>query len=263
MKNILISTLKILSLSLIGIILYLYGYLYFKQDSLLFYNKNIPKKHSNILKYENVQEVYFTTKDGRNLNGILYKNGDNLPTAIYFGGNGEDALNFIEIAKEIEGYNFLVFNYRGYGLSEGEPSKEKILRDTKEIYDRFLDKKSVAIGRSLGSSVATYLASQKKIKKLIIITPFDSIQSMGEDIFKIPLSPILRHNFNTIEYIKNVSTPVFMLVASRDEIVSKKHSDSLKREIENLVIYREVMGTHNLIPFGKEVKFLRDALSEN
>jgi pimeloyl-ACP methyl ester carboxylesterase len=212
-----------------------------------------------MLRYKKSKEIFFITEDNTRLNGIFYKNGEGLPTAIYFGGNGEDSLNFIDIAKEIKEYNFLVFNYRGYGLSEGEPSRDSILNDAKEIYDKFLDKNSVAIGRSLGSSVATYLASQREIDRLLIITPFDSIKSMGEDIFKLPLSPILKHNFDTSKYIKDITTPTFMLVVLRDEIVPKKHSDNLKKSIKNLVIYREIEGTHNFISFSKEVDFIRES----
>ena len=257
MKNIIISTVRITAISLIGIIIYFYGYLYIKQDSLIFYNQNIPKKTSTMLKYKNTQEVSFTTKDGIKLNGIFYENDEKFPTGIYFGGNGEDALNFIDIAKEIKGYNFLVFNYRGYGLSEGEPSKNSILSDAKEIYEKFLDKDSVVIGRSLGSSVATYLASQKEVKKLILITPFDSIKSLGEDMLKIPLSPILKHNFDTAKYMTNVTIPTYMLVASNDKVVPRKYSDSLKKEIKNLITYRVIDGTHNYLTFSKELEFLR------
>ena len=88
-----------------------------------------------MLIHQNTIELFFTTKDNTKLNGLYLENDKNLPTAIYFGGNAEDSTNFIETAKEIKNYNFIIFNYRGYALSEGIPSKKTILNDTLEIYD--------------------------------------------------------------------------------------------------------------------------------
>ena len=260
MKKMIISVIKVISFSISGFVIYLYGYLYVKQENLIFYNRYIQKKSSSMLNYKNTIELFFTTKDGNRLNGVLLENDKNFPTAIYFGGNGEDATNFIEIAKEIKGYNFLIFNYRGYGLSEGNPSKDLILSDSTQIYDRYLNKNSAVIGRSLGSSVATYLSSQKEIKKLLLITPFDSIKSIANDMFKIPVSIILKHNFDTVEYIKNNKTSTFMLTASKDKTIPKKYSDNLKKEIKNLKLDREVDGNHNYISDKDMLKFLNDSL---
>ncbi len=251
-----ISIIKLIFISL-GIFLF---FLYFLQENLIFANTHIPKKKSFMLINQNTTELFFMTKDNTKLNGIYLENGKNLPTTIYFGGNAEDSTNFIEIATKIKNYNFLIFNYRGYALSEGISSKKTILNDALEIYDKYLDENSVAIGRSLGSSVATYLASKREIKKLLIITPFDSLKSIADDMFYIPISFLLKHNFDTVKYIKNLKTPTFMLVALEDKIVPKKYSDNLKKNIDNLVIYREIDATHNNLPYLLNLKFLNDSL---
>jgi pimeloyl-ACP methyl ester carboxylesterase len=69
----------------------------------------------------------------------------------------------------LRGVSFALFNYRGYGKSEGEPSESALFRDALEIYDLIaarsaVDKQRiVAMGRSLGSGVAAFLASQRPV----------------------------------------------------------------------------------------------------
>ncbi len=233
------------------------SFVYIQQENFIFFYDHIPKEKPKVLSYDCVSEKVFTTKDSTKLYGVYLESDKRLPLAIYFGGNAENAVNFIEIAKFIKGYNFLVFNYRGYGLSEGKPSKKALLSDALEIYDKFGDERSILVGRSLGSSVASYVASAKKVHRLFLITPFDSLASVASTHMKaIPVSMLLKHNFNTMEYVRELETPVYMLVAKNDLTVTKRHSDNLKKQIKNLKYYKEVDADHNSIDRNDLIDFI-------
>ena len=247
--------------TIIKIITISYGvflsFVYIKQERFIFFYDHIPKEEPQVLTYRNVTQKIITTKDSKKLYGVYLENDKKLPLAIYFGGNSENAVDFIETLKHIKKYNFLIFNYRGYGLSEGKPSKDALLSDALEIYDKFGDEKSVIIGRSLGSSVASYVASIKKVDKLFLITPFDSLEAVATIHMRaVPISLLLKHNFNTIEYVKELKTPTYMLVAKNDLTVPKKYSDNLKKHIKNLKFYKEVEAGHNSISKDDFIDFI-------
>ena len=85
---------------------------------------------------------------------------------IYFGGNAESmAQSSDEIARQFPAFTVYLMDYRGYGRSTGEPSEEGLYSDALKLYDTMKSKyESISIGgRSLGSGIAVYVASQRKV----------------------------------------------------------------------------------------------------
>jgi hypothetical protein len=78
-----------------------------------------------------------------------------------------------------------------------------LFSDALAIYDRIKKdhQQIIAIGRSLGTGVAVYLAAQREIEKLVLVTPFDSLRSVAQEIYPIyPISLILKESYRSIEY---------------------------------------------------------------
>lgn len=155
-------------------------------------------------------------------------------TLFYFGGNAEDVMhNFPDFSKLGVSKAFY-FSYRGYGASEGKPSQKAFYEDALALYDQITGREDIAkesvvvAGRSLGSSVATYLSSQRQVANVILITPFDSIKAVAQAIFPfLPVKWFLRHPFPSDQYAKLNSTNALMMVAEQDEIIGTKHSKAL------------------------------------
>lgn len=222
--------------------------MYLVQDRFIFHPDMIIKDaRSMLVKFDHPKHLTFTTKDGTKLEGVYQENGKKLPLLLYFAGNAENVLHTYEIAQKIKNYNFLAFNYRGYGLSQGEPSEKTLLEDALEIFDKYGDEKTLLVGRSLGTSVATYIASQRKADKLILFTPFDSILALSADVMPfLPHSLILKHTFRSDLFMDAVEEPVSILTASKDTLVTKKHTEALKTHISHLAYEETAEGTHNL-----------------
>ena len=84
------------------------------------------------------------------------------------------------------------------------------------------------IGRSLGSGVATYLASKRPVKKMALISPFDSITRVAQNNFMIfPMFLMLLDKYDSISRVKDIKAETFVLIAEHDEVIPRIHSQRL------------------------------------
>ena len=150
---------------------------------------------------------------------------------VYFGGNAEDiTLNFSQVAR-LGARKVYFFNYRGYGRSQGKPSQAALYADALRIHDFLVGEQGidperlVLLGRSLGAAVATYLAAHRPVSKVVLVTPFDSILALAQQLFPwLPVRWLLRHPFPSADYAPNIQTPVLMVVAAQDDVVPNANS---------------------------------------
>jgi hypothetical protein len=223
---------NVLLLTYIG----LCGYLYFTQESKIFKGDKAVKVE--LLPFiDNLEEVSFETEKGLTLYGKhkIALNSEK-PMILYFGGNSSDITSFFNYTTKLDEYEIISFNYRGYINSQGSPSEDKFFEDALKIYDNYgKNKEVIVVGKSLGTGVATFLASKREVKTLVLITPYDSIVSMAKKKYPIfPIDFLLKHKFESIKYIKEVKTPVVLFEVKGDEVIKKYHFDRLKDEVKNL-----------------------------
>jgi len=235
-------------------------YLYFTQDSKIFNFSIVKKQKPQVLTIcSDCQEVKLKS-DGALLDGV-YKENNSTKLIIYFGGNSDDATDFIKYCKDLKDFDILAFNYRGNALSSGKPTQNAIFKDALKIYDTFAkDREVYLVGRSLGSGVATYLASKRESKKLLLITPYDSIEAVAKEKYPyFPISLLIKYKFNSLHFIKDIKIPVTIFMVDKDATVSNKRTDNLISHIKNLsnvVIFKDT--THadilDTAQFSKELK---------
>lgn len=214
------------------------AYLYFFQSSIVFNASAIEPKEPFVL--EDVKKVTLKTDADVVLDGVYKKSKyEQAPLMIYFGGNADDATRFLLHVRNLEAYDIVSFNYRGYVNSTGKPSQEALFSDAKKIYDTYAKEKEViVIGRSLGTGVATYLATKREVKGVILITPYDSIASIAKKKYPIfPIDYLLKHKFESAKYIVNVKAPIGLIEVKDDSVVTKYHFDKLKENIQNLALH--------------------------
>jgi hypothetical protein len=236
-KTLLLSLLRIMIGILIGL-LALLALLYFLQDKLIFFPQKLPKEEAGrILKrYSHVENINLKTGNNISIKGWFVKNSTLLksPLIIYFGGNAEELSYMIYYADKVKGWSLALINYRGYGLSEGKPSEKDLYADAVSIYDYFSKRddidntRIVLIGRSLGTGVATYLAQMRPVKALILVSPYDSIISIGKHHYPLlPVNLLLRHRFDSLSRAPLISAPLLVITAADDTIIPLKHSKKL------------------------------------
>ena len=189
--------------------------------------------------------LQFTTADGTRLSGVrlppISIRADPGPLLLGFPGNAWNAEAMaLTLHQLLPEFDTVVFHYRGYHPSGGRASAEAILADSVAVFD-FLhqelgSRRVVAVGVSVGSPVAAYLANRRTLAGLILVTPFDSLAALARDqYFWAPVRLLLRHSMPTIDFVRGARTPTAMIVAGRDAIVPAHRSEPLRRAIANLV----------------------------
>jgi len=257
------SFLRIICGVIIGVTLVLYPLLYFLQEKLIFRTQSIEeKRYHHIKKNFPNSEVQILTPDGVKLHGWLVKSSQatNGRLLIYFGGNSEEVSWFLDNISYLKGWSLLLMNYRGYGLSEGSPSEKNLFQDALLIYDKFskreeVDKKRIVVmGRSLGTGVGVFLASRRPLQGIILVSPYDSLQSLAKNIYPyVPVSLLSKHPFDSISRVSNIKIPLVALFASNDRVVPPKHSKKLIEKWKGPKQFHEFKGYgHNSITLAKK-----------
>ena len=165
---------------ILGVAIGLWALLYLAQDQLIFFRQpaaDAPPRSVDLA----ISEVRIATPDGLSLRGWLAWPAaaaqERLPLAIYFGGNAEEVSYMAASAGRLPGWSLLAVNYRGYGGNAGNPSERALFADALALYDWAAGHpetdptRVAAIGRSLGSGVAVYLAAERPLARLVLVTP--------------------------------------------------------------------------------------------
>ena len=176
------------------------------------------------------EDIVFTTSDGVRLHGWFVPHRDAHSTLVWFHGNAGNISHRVENIKllhELVRVNVFIFDYRGYGRSEGRPSEEGTYLDGEAalalIGNKLGDekrKKIVLFGRSLGAAIATEMATRVDSQALILESPFVSIAEMARSMLPfLPIGPFLKTRYDVREKIKKTRLPLLVLHGDRDEIV--------------------------------------------
>lgn len=194
-------------------------YFFFPQRELL----STPAEYG--MEYE---EVRFPATDGVRLHG-WYIPGEGEITWIYFHGYRGNISYFLEILMMVRKHlriNILLFDYRGYGLSEGKASEQGTYRDAQGALDYVLGRsdvdpnKIIYFGQSLGSAVAIWLAMQHSPYGLIVEGAFSSAQDMAKRAAPwLPLHLLVRNKYNSVSRIPSLTCPVLVLHGDQDQTV--------------------------------------------
>ena len=177
------------------------------------------------------EDVTFSTSDGLRLHGWFVR-AQSDTTIVWFHGNAGNIShrvdNLLLLYQHLEA-NIFIFDYRGYGNSQGKPSEEGTYRDGEAAIEYVLrrdvseHRKLVLFGRSVGSAVAVELATRNDVHALILESPFTSIKAMGRATY--PFLPInvlilaINARYDSLSKIGRVNSPVMVLHGNRDEIV--------------------------------------------
>jgi hypothetical protein len=188
------------------------------------------------LRHPRARELALTAGDGVRLHGWLAPAdlGASHGRVIYLGGNAEEVSWMLEFAGAFSGWDLVLVDYRGYGLSEGTPSESDLLRDVLAVYDHLATARAesggrvVALGRSLGAAVAVHLASRRPLDGVILVAPFDSVAAVARDAFPfLPVSWLLGNPYDSAAIAPSITTPMRMVLAGRDEVIAPERSRRL------------------------------------
>lgn len=217
-------------------------------DEMFFYPNQDTESYEENTKNKKYEEIQFK-KDNKEFSGwLLKKEEGRAPLVIYFGGNGECSARRFHTNKEsnnwdyFDGYNFLMVDYPGYGNSKGTPSDKSMYDMALKTYDYAMNREDVdpdnivLMGYSIGTGVATYLASQREVRGLILMAPYDegiSLYNSMIDIFHGPAEYLARNKFESIKYARSVNIYPLLLVSKADELIPNESSINLSETFPN------------------------------
>jgi uncharacterized protein len=166
---------------------------------------------------------------------VSARDGARVPVVLLFMGNYEEPSEALRYLRDwFPGAWLVSFNYRGQGLSGGAASEAALFADSLRIYDAAAKLEGAdptrmrVFGRSLGTGVATYLATRRSIERMALISPYDSIRAVAQSQFPIvPVSLLLRHPFDSLARAPQVKVPTLFVVGGRDTLISPAHSRRL------------------------------------
>ena len=189
------------------------------------------------------------TTDGKLLKGIyIPADGPNKGRTLIlgFGGNGWNGQDVAEYLHELyPEHDVVVFHYRGYAPSTGDPSGEALIADAPLIYDAAVERlrpaQVIGVGFSIGTGVAAQLSAKRKLAGLILVTPFDSLKAVAESMYPwLPIGPFFSHEIDAASPLKGSKVRVAIIAASRDEIVPTERTNALRRVVPNLAYDRTI-----------------------
>ncbi len=247
----------------IGIVIYaiLNAYVYFMQPGMIFFpdiaGRELVTSPQNIgLDYTDVELV---TDDGTQIHGwfIPYNKVSDTAkqaTLLFLHGNAGNISHRLDSIKLFNnlGLNILIIDYRGYGQSTGKPTEAGTYQDAETAW-RYLTEtrgieegKIIIFGRSLGGSVAAWLASQHTPAALILESSFSSVPSMGQRIYPfLPVRLLSRFQYNTKEYVKAIHCPVLVAHSRDDDIIPYEEGRDIFNATHEPKQFLEMRGGHN------------------
>ena len=175
-----------------------------------------------------LEDVWFPATDGTRLFGWYVESSGSPAVLLWCHGNAGNIINRLDNLRELYhlGLSVFLFDYRGYGRSQGRPSEEGLYQDALGAYAhvtgtrRIRPERIVLFGRSLGAAVAGEVASQRPAAGLILESSFPSVEALARfHYFGLPVHWLIGARFNLADKLKHVSVPILVIHGDQDEIV--------------------------------------------
>ena len=212
--------------------------IYIFQEQFIFLDDDLPEDY--VYQFEKPFEEVDIRNGKADLNGLYFPVESAKGAIIYFHGNRGNLTRWGEVVKPFVqmGYTVLVMDYRGYGKSTGKRTKKALLEDAQLWYDwlnqQYEQEEMIIYGRSLGTGIASWLASQNKPDKLLLETPYYSLAEMAKRYYPIyPARYALRFNFESFRYLRAVKCPVYMFHGTDDSVVPYQQGKRLFESLQN------------------------------
>ncbi|WP_051961152.1 alpha/beta hydrolase [Devosia riboflavina] len=226
--------LRISAIALIALVLVVYtgavGFMYFSQRALQYEaTGEITSLAETAL--PDAEEIAIPV-DGAVINGWYQPPQPGKPLIVYYKGNsGSFSAEHIRYERFVsEGFGFLAFDYRGFPMSPGTISETGILADAIAAYDWAAAKNFPIViwGRSLGTGPATYVASVRDAKALLLETPFLSAVTVAAERYPIlPVNWVMLDQFRSNEWIADVTEPVMVAHGTADRTIGVSNGERL------------------------------------
>jgi len=227
--------------------------IYFMQDRMIYFpEREILITPTDIgLTYE---EVSLHTKDNVTIAGWYIPAAHEKGALLFCHGNAGNISHRMESISIFHnlGLSVLIFDYRGYGNSEGKPSEKGTYLDAEAAWNYLLEVKQkspdriIVFGRSLGAAIAADSALKQRPAGLILESSFLSVPDMGRKYYPwIPVRLLSKYDYATRDKIQSVTCPKLIIHSPDDEIVPFEHGKSIYEKALQPKEFLQIKGGHN------------------
>ncbi|OPL10611.1 MAG: hypothetical protein AVO38_04970 [delta proteobacterium ML8_D] len=229
------------------------AFLFFTQSRLIYFpTSEIVATPDQIgLSYKSVS---FKAPDGMRLSGWFIPAESPRGVLIFCHGNAGNISHRLESIYIFHGLqlSIFIFDYRGYGTSEGMPSEEGSYLDAQGAWNYLIEQEGldpfdiIIFGRSLGGAVASWLAREHTPKALIVESAFTSASDLAGEIYLcLPAKLLCKYKYDTLAAIREVQCPVLIVHSQEDRIVPFRHAHKLFDAADDPKAFLEISGSHN------------------
>jgi fermentation-respiration switch protein FrsA (DUF1100 family) len=214
------------------------------------------------------EDVWFKARDGAKLNGWFFPGAKDSPrnrfAVLLCHGNGGNISHRLDVTAALleTGVAVFLFDYRGYGRSEGRPSEEGTYADSQAAY-HWLEQKGysgtniIAFGESLGGGIASGLAARVPLAGLVLQATFSSLPDVGSEIFPwLPVRFLCSINYDTCRRLPRLFIPVMVMHSHGDELIKFHHAEKNYAAANHPKLLWELKGDHN-DPVSDRANFLQ------
>ena len=203
---------------------------YFRQSSLIYYpsiaGRNLDASPQQIgLAFEDVELL---TEDKVRLHGWFIPSDNARGTLLFFHGNAGNISHRLDSIAIFNRMNLdvFIFDYRGYGQSQGRVSETGTYLDAEAAWFYLVETRAIdadeiiVFGRSLGASIAAWLASRHRPAALILESSFSSVPSMAQRLYPfLPIKWLASFSYDTRQYVSRIECPLLVAHSKDDEII--------------------------------------------
>lgn len=185
------------------------------------------------------EDVYFSSTDGTSLHGWYFEQpGSDFVVLMSHGNTGNIAGRPALLESILKtGASMLVYDYRGYGRSDGLPSVEGVIDDACAAYDYLVDvlgynpEKIVFYGESIGAAITCQLSTKRKPKGMILQSGFSCITKISKHHLPLmhvyPAALFPQPLLDSVSVLKKQHPPLLIVHGHRDIVVPVSHAKEL------------------------------------
>lgn len=199
------------------------------EERFIFFPSTYPDgDYEDAAAVKNLEDCWFTAEDGVKLHGWFARADTPIATLVMAHGNAGNLshrLPMITALRDV-GFHVFMFDYRGYGRSEGSPNEEGVYRDGRAAFDYVAARNDVdsasiiLLGTSLGGAVAVDVATHRKTAGLVLESTFSSAKDVARVAYPfLPAQFIMRSEFDSEEKIRTIRIPTLFIHGDQDSII--------------------------------------------
>lgn len=224
------------------------GWLYFRQERLLFEPEQLP--HDHALSTDPDVHERFVEVPGARLSAAQLKLPNPRGVVFYLHGNSGNLKKWFTGLDAFRALNFdvVMFDYRGFGKSGGQiESEAQLLADVRAVWAEFAPqyagRRVVISGQSLGTGLAAGLSAElcaagTPPDLTMMVSPYSSMRALADELYPWVPSLVLRYPLATLDHARRLTGKLILIHGDRDELIGFHHSETLRRAMPHAQLLR-------------------------